>query len=92
MCWLKPNYFTNKKLFFDIVISRHFLEHTIKPKEILSDILKVMKSNGYLILEIFNKKAIYLYLRELTGLNTKQVVNCLNKMRANYRKFKKDWN
>ena len=32
-------------------------------------------------IEIFNKKAIYLYLREITGLNTKQVVNNLNKMR-----------
>ena len=30
-------------------------------------------------IEIFNKKAIYLYLREITGLNTKQVVNSLNK-------------
>ena len=28
-------------------------------------------------IEIFNKKAIYLYIRELTGLNTKQIVNCL---------------
>ena len=26
-------------------------------------------------IEIFNKKAIYLYLREITGLNTKQIVN-----------------
>ena len=42
-------------------------------------------------IEIFNKKAIYLYLREITGLNTKQVVNNLNKMRVRYRKYKKDW-
>tara|TARA_A200000113_G_scaffold224516_2_gene242603 strand:- start:2407 stop:3162 length:756 start_codon:yes stop_codon:yes gene_type:complete len=42
-------------------------------------------------IEIFNKKAIYLYLRELTGLNTKQVVNNLNKLRARYRSFKTDW-
>jgi len=40
---------------------------------------------------IYNKKAIYLYLRELTGLNTKQVVNNLNKLRAKYRIFKKNW-
>ena len=53
--------------------------------------VKILLKNSQEI-EIFNKKAIYLYLRELTGLNTKQVVNCLNKMRANYRKFKKDWN
>jgi DNA-directed RNA polymerase specialized sigma subunit len=40
---------------------------------------------------IYNKKAIYLYLRELTGLNTKQVVNNLNKLRIRYRIFKKNW-
>ena len=42
-------------------------------------------------IEIFNKKAIYLYLREITGLNTKQVVNSLNKFRGYYREFKQDW-
>lgn len=42
-------------------------------------------------LEIFNKKAIYLYMREITGLNTKQIVNNLNKMRARYRVFKRKW-
>ena len=43
-------------------------------------------------IEIFNKKAIYLYIREITGLNTKQVVNNLNKIRIKYRNFKKGWN
>ena len=42
-------------------------------------------------IEIFNKKAVYLYLRELTGLNTKQVVNNLNKIRERYRNFKTKW-
>ena len=42
-------------------------------------------------IEIFNKKAIYLYLREITGLNTKQVVNNLNKMRLKYKVFKIKW-
>ena len=42
-------------------------------------------------IEIFNKKAVYLYLRELTGLNTKQVVNNLNKLREKYRTFKTKW-
>ena len=41
-------------------------------------------------IEIF-KKAIYLYIREITGLNTKQIVNNLNKIRARYRKFKSKW-
>ena len=39
----------------------------------------------------YNKKAVYLYLRELTGLNTKQVVNNLNKLREKYRVFKNKW-
>jgi len=43
-------------------------------------------------IEIFNKKAVYLYIREITGLNTKQVVNNLNKLRERYRVFKKKWN
>ena len=43
-------------------------------------------------IEIFNKKAVYLYLRELTGLNTKQVVNNLNKLRTRYFKFRRNWN
>ena len=42
-------------------------------------------------IEIFNKKAIYLYLREITGLNTKQVVNNLNKLRKRYKAFKNKW-
>jgi DNA-directed RNA polymerase specialized sigma subunit len=40
---------------------------------------------------IFNKKAIYLYIREITGLNTKQVVNNLNKLRSKYRAFRHRW-
>ena len=43
-------------------------------------------------LEIFNKKAIYMHIRELTNLNTKQVVNNLNRLREKYRNFKKDYN
>jgi hypothetical protein len=52
--------------------------------------IKILLSNPDDI-EIFNKKAIYLYLREITGLNTKQVVNNLNKMRRRYRTFKSKW-
>ena len=42
-------------------------------------------------IEIFNKKAIYLYMREITGLNTKQIVNNLNRIRSRYRSFKVEW-
>ena len=42
-------------------------------------------------LDLLNKKAIYLYLREITGLTTKQIVSQLNKMKKKYRNFKKNW-
>ncbi|MEE3289775.1 MAG: hypothetical protein VX206_03480 [Pseudomonadota bacterium] len=64
----------------------------LKPnEEKVLEAIKLLLANPDSI-EIFNKKAIYLYIREITGLNTKQIVNNLNKMRAKYRLFKKDWN
>jgi len=58
--------------------------------------LKVYKAINILFeskedIDIFNKKAIYLYLREITGLNTKQIVNSLKKFRKKYGVFKQDW-
>jgi hypothetical protein len=63
----------------------------LKPNEkAVLEAVKVLLNNIEDI-EIFNKKAVYLYLRELTGLNTKQVVNNLNKLREKYRLFKYKW-
>ena len=59
-------------------------------KKVLDAVLLLMKNIDDI--EIFNKKAIYLYLREITGLNTKQIVSCLNKMRAKFAVFKEKWN
>ena len=42
-------------------------------------------------IEIFNKKAIYLYMREITNLNTKQIATVLAKLKVRYRGFKVDW-
>jgi len=63
----------------------------LKPNErrVLEAIKILLKSPEEI--EIFNKKAIYLYMREITGLNTKQIVNCLNKLRKRYRIFKIKW-
>ena len=64
---------------------------SLKPNEkAVLEAVKVLLNNVEDI-EIFNKKAVYLYLRELTGLNTKQVVNNLNKLREKYRIFKTKW-
>ena len=81
---------------------REFWEHFLKEIEswdadlVKENEQKVLKAVKILFessddIEIFNKKAIYLYLRELTGLNTKQVVNNLNKIRERYRVFRKKW-
>ena len=64
---------------------------TMKPnEEKVYEAIRLIFSNPDRI-DIFNKKAIYFYIREITGLNTKQVVNNLNKMRVKYRVFKKKW-
>ena len=61
-----------------------------------SNDLRVLKSITELLnnpddVEILNKKAIYLYMREITGLNTKQIANSLKKFKIKYRSFKKEW-
>ena len=70
----------------------HSWEHpNMKPnEEKVLNAVKILFENAEDI-EIFNKKAIYLYLREITGLNTKQVVSNLNKMKLKYGSFRKKW-
>tara|TARA_B100000287_G_scaffold200423_1_gene189254 strand:+ start:3022 stop:3636 length:615 start_codon:yes stop_codon:yes gene_type:complete len=60
-----------------------------KEKKVLDAVKILLESKDQI--EIFNKKAIYLYMREITGLNTKQIVNNLNKIRTKYKQFKRDW-
>jgi hypothetical protein len=81
---------------------REFWEHLfsemdswekLKLKETEKRVLEAIRIlfNSTNDIEIFNKKAIYLYMREITGLNTKQIVNNLNRIRNRYRIFKKEW-
>jgi len=58
-------------------------------RKVLNAIIQIF--NNIDNIEIFNKKAIYLYIRELTGLNTKQVVSGLSGIKAKYKVFKEDW-
>jgi len=58
-------------------------------RKVLNSIIHIF--NNIDNIEIFNKKAIYLYIRELTGLNTKQVVSGLSGIKAKYKVFKEDW-
>ncbi|MFA5750419.1 MAG: hypothetical protein WC895_04310 [Candidatus Shapirobacteria bacterium] len=51
-------------------------------KQVLEAVIFLM--NHPELVTIYNKKAVYLYLRELTGLNTKQVVVNLKKIKCLY--------
>tara|TARA_R100000664_G_C2760098_1_gene150785 strand:+ start:17290 stop:17832 length:543 start_codon:yes stop_codon:yes gene_type:complete len=79
---------------FFILLSQEVVKW--KQLNLRSNELRVLEAVEILFLErenieIFNKKAIYLYLREITGMNTKQIVNNLNKIRQRYRTFKARW-
>jgi len=82
---------------------REFMEHLWKEIEKwekanlkenerkILEAIKILLSDAETI-EIFNKKAIYLYIREITNLNTKQVLNNLKRFRLEYSNFKTKWN
>jgi DNA-directed RNA polymerase specialized sigma subunit len=58
--------------------------------------LKILESVKQILhnkenIEIFNKKAIYIYMKEITGLNSKQITSSLNKIRIKYVEFKRGW-
>jgi hypothetical protein len=54
-------------------------------KQILEAIIFIMKNAE--MVTIYNKKAVYVYLRDLTGLNTKQIVVNLKKIKALYEEW-----
>ena len=91
-----------EETFYEMEVKREFWEHLFKEietwdsKNMSENEKKVYEAIKILLnsveeIEIFNKKAIYLYLREITGLTTKQIVSQLNKMRKKYREFQTLW-
>ncbi len=58
-------------------------------RQILEAIIFLLRSPH--LVSIYNKKAVYVYLRDLTGLNTKQVVLNLKKIKSMYLKFKEQF-
>jgi len=55
-------------------------------RKVLEAVIFLMNNSE--LVAIYNKKAVYLYLREMTGLNEKQVAMNLKKMRELYGKWK----
>ena len=99
---LQKSRMTSSITFLEDEIEKEFWENLLKEistwetqnmveneKKVYSAIKVLLDSKDDI--EIFNKKAVYLYLRELTGLTTKQIVSQLNKMRKKYKVFKKNW-
>jgi len=56
-------------------------------KKVLEAVILLFENSD--LISIYSKKGIYLYLREITNLNTKQVVTNLMKLRRKYDLFKK---
>lgn len=56
-------------------------------KKVLEAVILLLEKPD--LITIYNKKGIYLYIREITGLNTKQVVTNLSKLKKKYYMFKK---
>jgi len=77
------------KLFWDNMDSWEQMDLKENERKVLYAIRAIFENTDNI--EIFNKKAIYFYIREYTGLNTKQVVSGLNRLRSKYSLFKDRW-
>jgi hypothetical protein len=60
-------------------------------------LLKVIDSIVYIFenvdqLDFLNKKGIYVYLREISGLETKEISNCIKKILPIISEYKNKWN
>lgn len=100
--WVEEEFFSIENPFVEKTINEEFITNlweeisnwenlSLKPNERKTlEAIKILLFNPESI-DIFNKKAIYLYVREITGLNTKQILNNFNKFRKLYKNFKNDW-
>jgi len=86
----------------DVIFNKEFIEnlkeemskwrdkfHKDQEVKVLEAILLLFENPD--LVPIYNKKAIYFYIREISGLNTKQVVTNLGKFKKKYSLFKKKY-
>ena len=77
-----------KELWLEFYKALDFWRGQLKKKndrQVLEAIIFVMKNVE--TVAIYNKKAVYIYLRDLTGLNTKQIVASLKKIKGLYNEW-----
>ena len=86
----KAEFWEELNNFVNILLNNPHVIKNENDKKVLLAVKNIVEAPEEI--EILNKKAIYLYLRELTGLNTKQIANTLKKIRIEYAVFVKKWN
>jgi len=59
--FFEPKLFINNNITFDIVLSRHLIEHMVEPENFLSNIRSILNPNGMLIIETPN---VHQYMRD----------------------------
>ena len=69
--------------YFDQNISNIFKKK--KDADIAYALLEIMKRRK--TIENFNKKALYLYIREMTGVNTNNITKVVNILKSHYKKL-----
>lgn len=76
-------------MFFEAMENWHGHLAKKSERQVLEAVIFIMKNPD--LVPIYNKKAVYLYLRELTNLNTKQVVVNLKKIKALYNEWQDEY-
>ena len=85
---------TQKKLFFESIIEywNNNVDQVFKKQRdinIAYSILELMSKVD--TIEIFNKKALYILLREISGAKTQHITKVLNTMKSHYVKIENQW-
>ena len=80
----------DKKIIFDFIDNIKAKTSNKNEKKCLAAIDHIFKNIENL--DYLNKRAIFVYLRELSGLNAKQVSIAMSNIRKNYKTLKKESN
>lgn len=93
----KEEYDLNENVFFDSNFINYMIESLSNFKFVLRErdrivldaILTLLKNPEYV--DIYNKKAILLYIKNMTNLNSKQITSSINRLKNEYYELKNKW-
>lgn len=78
----------DKRLIFDLIETINVKTSNVNEKKCISAIKTIFENINDL--DFLNKRAIFVYLRELSGLNAKQLSVAMSNIRKNYKDIKKN--